>query len=207
MYREVNLDDPVEYQKAKWYMTKIIPKITGYAGYSDTDHCYIVLSEARWPVDPDKLLMHPYTEPFGVVLIENHFKRWIAQREMFRDKPELAGKMPKRTKENKTLDIFQSEYSTQDGGQKKFGGWGKTGLGRFNALVTKYVQAKYIDPENPGEIKKSWRDWEMNFMKKLREEEGITAKTLAEQKLLSKGKQQGQVVEALPVLVGKGWKL
>ena len=202
---DIDLDDDKNYQIAKFYMTRIVPKVTGAKGWSDTDHVYMILSEARWPEDTSKLLVHPYTEPFAVVLIMNHLERWAAQRDMFRKDPTLTA-MPRRRKTNKDLPIYQSRYSSQDRGQKILGGWGKLGIDKFNQLVTTYVAKKYEDPKNPDTIKKEWLDWEKQFKDLLRKENNIKTNSAAAEKSL-KARGSTKPEEEIPEIVGGSWNL
>lgn len=205
---DVDLDDDDWFLKTKFYVMHLVNKVTGYENWSDNEYCYCILSACPWVGDCEKLMLHPTTEPYLLVLIENHFQRWLNQRDWLRANP-AARTIPTRTKLNKDWDIFVSKHSSQDGGQKRSGGWGKAGLTRYNELVGKYVQAKHKDPANPVEIKDEWVAWEQNFLAKLRAELGLTGGSKQEDDNIKKGSNTAKPTASarndLPQPVGMDW--
>lgn len=193
----------------KFYVTLLVNKVTGYENFTENEYCYSIMSSVPWLSDPNKLMLHPITEPYMMILIENHFVRWQNQRRWHRQHP-AEQTLPKRTTANKTMDIFVSKYSTQDGGQKRWGGWGAAGIGRFNQLVGEYVQAKYEDPANPGTIKAAWVAWERSFLTKLKAELGLQGNNAQEERRLRAGENNAVVPPAqqnIPQAAGLAWNL
>lgn len=93
-----------------------------------------------------------------------------------------------------------SEYTEQDGGQKKIGGWNQAGIREFNRLFRAYVLAKHnVDADamaqaNQGNIRREWIAKEQAFLVKLQTHHNVQPNAAG-------GRRQGgdQVAAAEPV--------
>lgn len=151
----------------EWYWQVGLSRISGAAGWDEREMYFHTILEAKSPFDKSKQLFHPSTEAFLVLLWENSRDRWVAAFKHDDDHPE--DKNPDRTAKNKHLPMFNSKYTTQDGGQQKFGGWKAAGIKRFNELHTMIKDIR----EKP-----EFKEFEKNFLAHLRLKHGYTARDM-----------------------------
>lgn len=202
---ESDLDDPEEFKVAKFYFWFGLKCVVGHAGWTNGIKLYTTISRAKTTWNNTMPLAHPTSESFFLLMWENYHKRFTAQLEYCKQNKVL--KVPDRTKPTKDLDIHHSLYTSQDGGQCKFGGWSAQGITRFNAIYTQLTTAKYVDPTNilTSEIKPEWHAWEQKLLDKMRAEWGIVAATPEAQRRNRAGIAAPQVAVPPPAPLGGGF--
>ena len=153
-----------------------IKKIAGVSGWGDRVRLYTTLSRAKFPRDPALPWLDISSEAFFVVLWENCSAKW--KESLIWKKANPSKKALERNKATKHLPQFKAKFTTQDGGQKPFGGWGGTGINRYNAIYDLIGAAKfdgYGTKEQSKTPKESWTKLEDDFLLKLRSDLGIEA--------------------------------
>lgn len=183
----------------RFYWERLLPKVTGNAGWSERVRRNTIPSMALCPWDHTLPLLHHSAEPFLCVLYHNHYRRWVYQLQWMQDNG--VKKIPKRNEGNKDEKIHShSEYTEQDGGQKRIGGWNQAGVRKFNTLYRVYVQAKHnVGPDalaqaNQNNIKGEWIAKEQAFLVKLQAHHKVPANSTQQ------GPQGGGPV-AVPVVM------
>lgn len=148
-------------------------------GWDERERHYTTISEAVFPADPAKKNFHISTEAFLVLLWENCRDKWQACLQWLANPANRGQKLPKRTKTNKHMDIFQSRYTTQDGGQQRMGGWTPEGITRYNEIFRLIEQAKYDNLGEPNQaIKPAYLALEQDFLRRLHAKLGLHAATM-----------------------------
>ena len=127
-------------------------------------------SDKKWSKDNDKLQLHPSDEPFLCLLILNHRIRYEAQAKYFVDNTDTKTLPDKKKKSERGEDepvdpMWYSEYTEQEGGLQRWGGWKSTAVPKYNELTQLYMAAKYVPvPKNKKVkkmvIKKEFLEWE-----------------------------------------------
>ena len=184
--RNIDLDNPEEFEAFKWFWEIGIGRIVGAKGWGEGHRHYTTMSRAQFHYDHSKPLFNASQEAFFVLLYENHYKRWKAQIAWFALRQNWGKSVPARCKETKHLQINYSRYTTQDGGQSKGGAWTDAGIERYNVLYADYEAAKFSnyyekhqgENANPpviieGIVKQEWHDLEEAFLVRLRAQLGI----------------------------------
>ena len=129
--RELDLDDADERKIFFWYWEILMERAHASNDWSRVMY-NTTISKAVLRDYPGMKTITSAMEAFAVVMYDNCRKKWIAMKDWLDNNP--GQKLPQRTKDNKNLDIFQSKWSHQDGGQQPYGGWDAAAKETFNVL-------------------------------------------------------------------------
>jgi hypothetical protein len=95
----------------------------------------------------NKLIITSASEALILLTIDNNHNKWPAMHKWLKDNKDK--KLPRRTKNNKNnpdfQPLFESKYTTADGGQKPFGGWSVQGKKLFIKLKKQIKEARKQD--------------------------------------------------------------
>jgi len=111
------------------YWRTLMPKVAGHWSWSPNKQEYYLLSYGKQdPTDSDSDdLVSASDEAFLVVLWENSYKKWAC----------LEAHRQNGTQPDPEDSRLVTPYSSSKSGQKKFGGWKKEGIQKYNKYVQK----------------------------------------------------------------------
>lgn len=176
LIRDIDLTDPGEYTAFKWYWEVALRKVGGVAGWDKRIRHFTTISKAPFPQDPSLQQIDISTEAYVVLLWDNCFFKW--NETLVWKKKHPNRKLTARRVNTKHMTIFKAQYTSQDGGQKKLGGWGPEGINRFNAIYDAISAAKfegYGTDDQSETPKESWTKLEKDFLARLRIDMNIEA--------------------------------
>lgn len=176
LIRDIDLDNEEEYKAFKWYWEVGLRKVGGVTGWDERIRHFTTISRAPFPQDPSLKLFDISTEAFFVLLWDNCLDKWTSSLAWMKKNP--GKKIPTRKTTNKHMDIFKTKYTTQDGGQRKMGGWSGKGIARYNELYDLIGTEKfegYGTPDQSATPKQAWTDFEEAFLVLLRTDLKIEA--------------------------------
>lgn len=176
LIRNIDLNNDEEVVAFKWYWEVALRKIGGVLPWSERIRHFTTISRAVCPQDPSLLWMDISTEAFLVLLWENCLPKWTETLAWKKANP--SKKAVKRSKTTKNMKQFKAKFTTQDGGQKPFGGWGPTGITRFNEIYDLIGAAKFEGfgtKDQSATPKESWMKLEDDFLVRLRKDLKIEA--------------------------------
>jgi len=172
--RTLDLDDPICWEVAKFYVLVLLSRVAGSKGWEDRQRYHTTISRAVAPYDTSKKLFHVSMEAFAAYLWENNRDRWTLQLKYLYEHPN-EDRIPDRDATNKNDPMFKGKFSSQNMGQNRFGGTSVAGIKRFNELYKLVHNAKYKDPKKPDDLhlNEDWVKWEEAFLVKIRAELGL----------------------------------
>ncbi len=133
----------------------LMPKVAGHWAWSPNKREYHLLSYGMQ--DPEDLesdyLVSPSDEAFLLVLWENCYKKWTYLDECRKTKEQPNPKDPK----------MDTPYSSSKSGQKKFGGWTKEGIQKYDQYLKEIVQNRNTN----SDFLKSLEDEVLNEIRKI----------------------------------------
>lgn len=108
------------------YWNVLVPKVAGHSSWGPAKRHYQLLSSGK--EDPDDQACQPYVsasdEAFIAVLWLNCYKKWWYKEQMRREKKNV----------DPNHADMQTPYTDSKAGQKKFGGWNKAGIEKYDEL-------------------------------------------------------------------------
>jgi len=184
---KIDMNIPEEVKVFKWYWEDCIGKVAGVQnGWNEHVKHYTIISKAKLPGDETKPLVPANSEAFLLLVYENCHDKWVKHIEWYDKNP--CTKMPNRNSTEKAKQenagLFDTKFTTQDGGQMKYGGWKDGGL-------QKYVEyTKAINDRKKNHMAK-YLKVETDFLKQLRQELGLESESIQEERSRKKHKNKG----------------
>ena len=154
-------------------------------------HFYTPMSAATCTNYKSEKLWTSGIEAFIYILIVSNYTKWEAMGKYYEQHNDYERPLPeapgKDDDGNKLPDIYRTAlYTTQDGGQQKFGTFSKEGVKAFVAIKKELHAQRVDDDEKEAMLAK-----EKSFLELLRKEHNKTGKTHADESKPSKKRKQG----------------
>ena len=154
----------------KWYWEELLPRVVGATEWGKSVKYYTTIQKAKRVSDKRALI--PVSHEAMLVLVwENNYEKW----------PVLYEHTMK--KKDQKQPVINGKYTVTDGGQNEWGGWLPSGLTAYN----KYKKEVKAARKNPKSLA-----LEKQFLKLLREEQGIIDPNHDAHKKRFRAKKQAQ---------------
>jgi hypothetical protein len=180
--RNLDLKEESDYKIYDWYWNQLLPAVAGNANdWNEDKRFFGTISESAAEDGTNKLLMTVPNEAFAVLAYTNYSSVWQEQWKIQAEHPGKTISSSRQVKTNfdqsqgwgvdgKKLYLFGRKFRPQwagnDSGSNRSGGWNRSGKKKYLEFFDLVKNSREI-PQNV--------DMEREYLKRLREKEGITA--------------------------------
>ena len=211
--RQIDLDNPAEFAAFQWYWSVLLPLMAAHKGDWDVAHYqYMTISEGAPADKPGKPYITPSTEAFALVNYKSCYPAWIQQWELKREVGEKLGKYLKLQPGSKGANVddkgnatttpaykttethiiyydakYFPLYTQNNCGAEEMGGWTNEGKTLYKELRKEIKTIRKTQAS---------KDLEKEFLRRYRENLGITARNITEHRREKRRKAKADREEA-----------